>query len=333
MTTTRMTAVGAPLRVTSLAGLQRRYPVLQVCAVIALFAYGAATISGFTGRGSLYAMGVLASFLGLAALSQTLVVLLGGVDFAIPAYILLGETATLQLTSGPHWPAAAAIAAGVIMAAAAGAVCGLVCHRFRVQSLVVTLGMNVILTGLVQVWTKGYLTGNPPAWLMVLASPGGHTLGLAFPPVVVIWVATAIAVGVAAHRTATGRRYYAVGTNPRAASLARVRTGRFWIGVFALSGGVAALVGVLLAGFAGGDTGAGSPYLFESLAAVVVGGSVFGGRGDYWRTVIGALLITLLSTILVGHGLSAAAEQIIYGVVILLIVGGYGRDRHLRNLI
>lgn len=317
----------------ALARLQRRYPVLQACAVAALFGYGAATIDGFTSRSSLYAMLVLSAYLGLAALGQTVVVLLGGVDFAIPAYILVGETATLQLTSKSHWPIGAAIAASVAIGIAAGAVCGWICHRFNVESLVVTLGMSAILTGLMHVWTRGYVTGTPPAWLTNLASVGGDTFGVPFPPIAVIWIVVAVAAGVVLHRTATGRRYYAVGTNLRAATLSRVRTGRFWVCVFALSGAGAALLGVALAGFAGGDSSAGDPYLFESLAAVVVGGSVFGGRGDYWRTVVGALLLTVLSTILVGHGLSIAAEQVVYGVVILVIVGGYGRESHLRNRI
>jgi ribose transport system permease protein len=107
------------------ARAQRRYPVLQGCAVLVLFGHGALSIDGFTARGSVYAMLVLAAYLGLAALGQTIVVLLGGVDFAIPAYILLGETATLQLTGELHWPAGTAIAAeqvvyGVVILLIAG---------------------------------------------------------------------------------------------------------------------------------------------------------------------------------------------------------------------
>ena len=64
------------------------------------------------------------------------------------------------------------------------------------------------------------------------------------------------------------------------------------------------------------------------VAAVIVGGtSLVGARGDYWRTVLGALLLTVLTTILIGHGLGDADQQIVYGLVILLVVPAYGRDR------
>ncbi len=91
-------------------------------------------------------------------------------------------------------------------------------------------------------------------------------------------------------------------------------------------------VGVLLAGYAGsGNSTLGDPYLFEGLAAVIVGGTAFGARGDYWRTVLGALLLTVLSTVLVGHGYTSADQQIISGLLILAVVAGYGRDPRLRD--
>src|ERR1700747_2628680 len=80
-----------------------------------------------------------------------------------------------------------------------------------------------------------------------------------------------------------------------------------------------------------GNVKLGDPYLFEGLAAVIVGGTSFGARGDYWRTVLGALVLTVLSTLLVGKGYSTADQQIIFGVLILIVVAGYGRDARLRD--
>ena len=95
---------------------------------------------------------------------------------------------------------------------------------------------------------------------------------------------------------------------------------------------LSALVGVLLAGFAGADQTLGDPYLFSGLTAVIVGGTTFmGARGDYTHTVVGALILTVLTTILVGKGYDQADQQIIFGVLILLVVAGYGRDRRLRD--
>ncbi len=92
------------------------------------------------------------------------------------------------------------------------------------------------------------------------------------------------------------------------------------------------VLGVLIAGYAGsGNVSLGNPYLFEGLAAVIVGGTAFGARGNYWKTVIGALVLTVLSTVLLGKGYSNADEQMVYGVITLAVVGGYGRDSRLRD--
>jgi ribose transport system permease protein len=105
-----------------------------------------------------------------------------------------------------------------------------------------------------------------------------------------------------------------------------------WTAVFAASALCSALVGILLAGFAGADQSLGDPYLFQGLTAVIVGGTtIMGARGDYTHTVIGALILTELTTILVGKGYETADQQIIFGVLILIVVAGYGRDKRIRD--
>jgi ribose transport system permease protein len=89
------------------------------------------------------------------------------------------------------------------------------------------------------------------------------------------------------------------------------------------------MTGILLAGFAvGGDASVGGPYLFTTLTAVIVGGTaITGARGGYWHPVPGAAILTELTTILVGNGYSQADQQIPFGLIILLVVPAYGRDR------
>ncbi len=100
-----------------------------------------------------------------------------------------------------------------------------------------------------------------------------------------------------------------------------------------LSAVASALVGIVLVGFTGtGEAGVGDPYLFLGLAAVLVGGtSLVGARGDYWRTVLGALIMTLFTTLLIGHGAGEALQEILIGVLILLFVGVYGREQRVRD--
>jgi ribose transport system permease protein len=136
------------------------------------------------------------------------------------------------------------------------------------------------------------------------------------------------------HRTVAGRHVLATGANPRAADYSLIDTRRIWTLAFAFSAVASALVGLLVAGFGGAiTTDSGDPYMFQSVVAVIVGGTVFGGPGDYARTVVGALFVTVVDVVLVGHGATAADQQIIYGVAILLSVSLYSRERRLRDRI
>jgi ribose transport system permease protein len=134
------------------------------------------------------------------------------------------------------------------------------------------------------------------------------------------------------HRTKIGRNLLATGANPRAAEYALINTRRVWVGAFAFSAVTSTLVGVLIGGYAGTVVSTlGDPYLFQSVVAVIVGGTVFGGPGDYTRTTVGALFLTVLVTVLNGHGASPAIEDIVYGLIILCAVAVYGRERKLRD--
>jgi ribose transport system permease protein len=153
-----------------------------------------------------------------------------------------------------------------------------------------------------------------------------------FPAVAGVWFALAIAVGLVLRRTVPGRWVYATGANPRAAALALIPTQWVWTAVFALSAIFAAVTGVLLAGFAGaGDQSVYEPYLWQSLSAVILGGTGFGGRGDYTRTMIGTMMLIVLTTVLVGKNYGFADQQILFGVLIFLVVALYSRTRRLRD--
>ncbi len=329
-------AVGAksPTMRTRLGALQRRYQVFQLLALVILFVWGALGVTDFTSELSIKAMLVSAAFLGLAGAGQTLVVLVGGIDFSIPAFIAAGSIIISELCGSHGWSFIPACAVIIMLGFALGAANGYVSHRFTIQPLVVTLGMSSLVTGALLVWTKGAATGSAPAFLGRLTSVGGTTFGIGIPPIVVIWVVFAIVLGFGLSRTRAGRRLYATGSNPVAADLSLIRTRRVWVVTFGLSALFASLLGVLLAGYIGsGNISLGDPYLFEGLAAVIVGGTAFGARGDYWKTVLGALLLTVLSTVLVGKGYSSADQQIIFGVLILIVVAGYGRGPRMRDRI
>lgn len=133
--------------------------------------------------------------------------------------------------------------------------------------------------------------------------------------------------------TGAGWQLYATGSNPRAAGLMMIDVGHVWVLVFAFGGAFAGIIGMLVAGFASGATpDSGDPYLFSGIAAVVVGGTLLGtARGSYTRTVLSAPLLTELTTILAGEGFREGDNRILYGLALLPVVAGYGRQRRLNE--
>lgn len=330
----RETAPVATTRSTRIRRLIDGTPLLQLIVLAVVFIIAAATINGFTQKSSLYSVLVLASFLGISAAGQTLVILIGGLDLSVASIISGADLVMPVLIGTAHWSAPEAIVFVIVVGGLVGALNGFIVRRWHVTPLIITLAIGGIVYGIALATTKsGLKPGVVPVWLTRFSSPIGTTFGVGIPPVVVAWAVLAIIVGIALHRTIAGRRLYATGANQRAADLAGISTLRVWVAAFALSGAAAAATGVLLDGFiSAASTGAGSSYMFTSLAAVVVGGtSLVGARGDYWRTVLGALILTLITTILVGHGAGEALEEAAYGFLILVFVGVYGRERRVRD--
>jgi ribose transport system permease protein len=314
------------------SAVQRRVPLLQVVALLILFFYGAETLQGLAQWTSIESILVLAAPLGLAAAGQTFVILVGGFDLSVSGVIVASALMITTLQGTLHISLTVAIVIAVLGAGILGALVGMICHRFRIQPLIVTLAMGTIAVGLVQTQTNGLTAGGAPNWLSNLALPTGKTFGLPIPPYVSIWIVAAIALAIFLHRTPAGRRLLAAGANPAGAEFSLISTRRVWTLVFAFSAMASALVGILVAGADGSVSGtSGDPYLFGSVVAVIVGGTVLGGPGDYTRTVVGALFVTVLNVVLVGHGASQATQDIVYGAVILFAVSLYGRERRLRD--
>jgi ribose transport system permease protein len=278
---------------------------------------------------------VIAALLGLASLGQTIVILVGGIDLSVASFMGAGSVFTSELSVRQHWPFALMLLALVIIAGLVGGLTGFVAQRLDVPPLVLTLGTGALVLGGLQVWLNGSATDAAPAWVTTLTSSAAGTFGFNIPPLFSVWFVVSCLTWVVLRRTRVGRWIYATGANPGAARLSLVPTTGVWVGAFATSAICASVVGVLLSGYAGGgDLTVGNPYVFETIAAVMVGGtSLVGARGDYWRTAIGALLLTLMTTILIGSGVSNPTMQIIFGALILAVVFGYGRGPALRDQI
>lgn len=294
---------------------------------VALFFVINLVIPGYANLNSFLSLLLLSSLLGLAAVGQTLTIIIGGFDMSIPAVIGMANVLmTLLYGAGvPVWAAATAIFA---IAGAIGAINGFASRSLQLNPLVVTLAMGSIVFGAIWAGTHGEVAGSVPDWLVGAVSVIGTTGPIPLPGVVVLWIVVVAAVWLLERRTILGRWIFAAGANPRAAELAGVPMLAVWIVVYVLSALLAALTGILLAGFSGAaDPAVGAAYLFTTVAAVVVGGTpLTGGRGGYGRTVAGCLVVTELSTLLVGLGLDQAGQQMCLGFLIVALVAVYGRE-------
>jgi ribose transport system permease protein len=272
---------------------------------------------------------VLACLLAVACVGQTLTIIIGGIDLSIPFVIGFANVVAAQLYGDGMNFVFVCLIVGVL-ALGIGALNGAISAGLNIHPLIVTLGIGTIIQGAVLVWTKGFPSGSAPDAVTKFVSIGGSVGPIPVPWLIPSFIVLSALIILVLNRTPYGRRLFALGSNPRAASLALIDPLRMWMATYALSALFAAVAGVLLLGFTGSAYGdVGQPYLFQTIAAVVIGGAALvGGRGSFLGTVAGAVVLTEINTLLIGLGLQPSLVQAALGLVIILLVSLYGRERH-----
>jgi len=295
--------------------------------IIALLLVGSLYSSSFLSPEYLLQQLKVASFLGVIATGMMLVILLGHIDLSVPWVVAVGGMMSTAMAAYGPLGEALAIPFGVLCGVTLGLVSGIGVAYLRIPSMIITLAVNAVAQGLMVVHTGGFSPQDAASDAMRFLATGFIIPGV--PNAVLVWaVVGAVAVYVLT-RTTFGRAVYGIGNQERAAYLSGVDAQRTVMWVFAVSGGLSAFGGVLLAGYASKAAQAmGDPYLLPAIAAVVLGGtSILGGRGTYLGTVAGVILITLLQSILSVMQMPEAGRQIIYGVVIVAMLLLYGREK------
>jgi ribose transport system permease protein len=258
-----------------------------------------------------------------------LVILLGQIDLSVPWTLTLG--AMMGCAAVSYGPAGEALAIpfGIFCGLAIGLVNGFAVAYLRIPSMIITLAVNAVAQGLMVAYTGGFAPQDSASPAMKLLA-AQSTLGI--PNAVLVWVVVGALAVFVLSRTSFGRSVYGIGNRETAAYLSGVPTQRVVMIAFSLCGGLAALGGVLLAGYGGKAAQAmGDAYLLPAIAAVVLGGtSILGGRGSYIGTIAGVILITLLQSILSVMQMAEFGRQIIYGAIIVLMLLLYGRDKRMR---
>jgi ribose transport system permease protein len=264
---------------------------------------------------------LFAAVLGLIAAGQTLVMLTGGVDLSVATTATTGAFVVSRF--GTHG-AGVAILYAILVGLAIGLFNGVGVALFRVNPLIMTLGTSAITLGLLTVQAQKQFTSLVPGFVATLGSKRFVTY---VPYDLLVWAPIAALIILGLRYSGIGRMIYAVGDNPVASRLAGVRVWQVLLFVYALCGALSALAGILLVGFNNAaDLGIGAPFLLPSVAAVVIGGtSIFGGLGGYAGTILGALILTVLDSLLTILNASQAGRQIIYGLIVLALAAIYAR--------
>jgi ribose transport system permease protein len=290
---------------------------------VALVLIGGLVYPGFLTPGYILQQLQIASFLGVIATGAMLVILLGEIDLSVP-WTVTGTAIVVTSLAGSHNSMIAdlALPLGLATGAAIGLVSGRGVALFRVPAMVWTLAVNAMLLGAAVFYTGGFKPPGAVPWLATSLALG-HTL--AIPNAFLLWLALGATTLWILHRTVYGTYLYAMGNSQRALFLAGARVRTITVCTFMLAGTLSSLGAILLTGYTNqAYQGMGDPYLMPVIAAVVVGGtSILGGSGSYVGTFVGAVFITLLSSILAVMQMSDAARQIIFGAIILAMLLAY----------
>ena len=306
----------------------RRRIVYAYVAAILLFVVGDIVHPGFARLGSVTAILTIASFVGLVAAGQTFVVLIGGIDLSVP-WVLNGAAILLVRSSlGQDGRALYALLLTLGMGAAAGLVNGIVIAFLGVPAVVMTLAMDGIMEGLTLGLSGGMTCQACASYAPPVVQDAVHGSLFGIPAAVLLWIVVIAIVSFILSFTTFGRKTYAIGNNPLASYLAAVNVRLVTALLYVLSGLFAALAGILLVGFGGqASLGMGTPYLFQSIAAVVIGGVyMLGGRGHYLGVAAGAVTLVALVSVLLAMNMPDYGRNIIYGIVILILLLLYGRE-------
>jgi ribose transport system permease protein len=295
-------------------------PLAAVLLAIVLFLLSGFLPNGFGGNldvAAAQAVNIvrLSVFLGIIAAGQTLVIISGneGIDLSTGAVVTLTAILTYTIVNGRNEQVLPALLAVLIVGGMIGLINGAGVAFLNIAPLVMTLGMAGVVSGLILVITQGNVSGAvAPIMTQLIARPVFQGI----PGAILIWIVFAALMWLLLERTTYGRHLFAIGTNRTTARLSGIRVTAMVIGTYALSGMLAGLGGFLVVG----NTGVvhiriGDPFLFPSIAAVAVGGTLLtGGKGSYFGTMAGALVLTLITSLLTTMQMPESVRRMVLGV-------------------
>ncbi len=268
----------------------------------------------------------ISSFMGIAAIGQTFAILTGGIDLSIANTISFSYIIAAQVMMGQNQNVLPALGEALLLGLVVGLINGTSVCFLNIPPFIMTLGVSSVIQGAYMIFTQGAPKGNTAP---IVSDISNKSLFGAVSGVVLIWLLLAVLSILVLKRTPFGRRIYSVGSNPVASKFSGINTKWVICSVYILSAVVASLTGFLLIGYTGTSyLDAGAKYSTSIIAAVVIGGTaITGGKGGYMGTMAGAVIMTVLEDFLNIISIPQAGRQIIEGVLILILILIYGREK------
>ncbi|MFN7037675.1 MAG: ABC transporter permease [Bellilinea sp.] len=276
----------------------------------------------------------LAVFLGVIAAGQTLVIISGfeGIDLSAGAVVTLAAILTYVTVKGEDDKVLLALLISLAVGALIGFINGLGITFLRISPFVMTLGMSGVVTGLIIIINHGNVSGKvAPIMTRLIARPLSPDIPI--PNAIIIWIIFGFLMWLLLERSTFGKHLFAIGVNRVTAKLSGVNVTATNLAVYSLAGALAGFGGFLLVG----NTGVvfinlGQPFLFPSIAAVAVGGTLLsGGKGSYWGTMAGAIVLTLITSLLTTMQMPDSVRRMVLGATLLVMISIYGRQRGFRQ--
>ena len=263
--------------------------------------------------------------LAILAAAQTMTMLTGGIDLSVGVVATMTSfVMATQVASGLDPALAIPLALGC--AALAGLASGIGIALFRVHPLIMTLAVGLVVEGLLLVYQRGMLGVSAQIPEVIKWLGTGKSFEI-IPNSLVVFVPLALLIGFTLKRTGFGRNLYAIGDNEGAARLAGVCVWQVLIVLYVISAVLAGIGGLVYVGLIKATTlSLAVPLMLPSVAAAVIGGtSIFGGRGGYSGTIVGALILQVLASMLTVLRIEEGTRRIIYGLIILGVTALYVR--------
>jgi len=316
-------------------------PVIALILAILLFVASTFFLKTNTGLAVMLKRGQtiinITAYLGLIAAGQTIVILAGGegIDLSAGTTVTLAAIVTAVVADKSDANLPIALAAALTAGGLVGLVNGIGVAILKIHPVVMTLSVSGVTMGTILAIYRGVVHGGAgPGFNKFVSMP--FTIGninLGFTGAVIAWVFVSIMIWFILNRTQFGKHLYAIGVNREAAHLSGVHVTRTAIFAYVLCGVFTAFGGFIVLGYIQSVYFIiGDGYLFPSIAAVVLGGTVLaGGEGSYWGTMSGAIVLTVLDSILTSSQVEVSVRQIVLGILLLAVISLYGRQKALRQ--